>query len=59
MDLLVNENLNLAGCANLESGVNQLGNLLKLADVGLAEDGLGAVGLDILDHLLSSLLATS
>lgn len=57
MNLLVNKNLNLASCANLKGSVNQLGNLLKLANVGLAENGLGAIGLDILDHLLSSLLA--
>lgn len=53
----MDENLNLARLANLLRRLNNTGNLLRLADVRLHHDGLGAVGLDLLGHLLGALAA--
>lgn len=55
--LLVNENLYLAGCADLERRLYKLGNFLGLADIGLDDDSFGPTGLNLLGHLLCSLPA--
>lgn len=56
-DALVDENVNLARRANLLGRVDDAGDLVCLAHIGLHDDGLGAVGLDLLRHLLGTLAA--
>lgn len=58
MGKLVNQDLNLASLANLQRSFNQLGDLIALADVCLADDRLGTVRLNFLCNLLRTLLAT-
>jgi hypothetical protein len=53
----MDKNLNLSSAANFESSVDNLGNLVRLSDVGLDHDGLHAQGLNILAHLLGALAA--
>lgn len=53
----MDKNLNLASGADLQRSVNQLGDILALANVGLDDDGLGAVGFNLLGNLLSALFA--
>jgi hypothetical protein len=57
MHLLVNENLNLASGADLQGSVNQLGDLVSFADVGLDNNSLGAISLNLFGDLLSPLSA--
>lgn len=54
---LVDENLDLAGGADLEGGVDNALQLVQLADIGLHDDGLCAVGLDLSGNLVGTLLA--
>lgn len=56
-DALVNENLNLACLADLESTVYQSRNLVQFTDVRLADDGFGAIAFDLLRYLLDALTA--
>ena len=54
----MDEDLDLASRADLERGIDELGCLRGLAHVGLDDDGLGAVGLDLLSYLLGALATT-
>lgn len=53
----MDEDLNLARGAELQSGLHDLGDLRDLAHVGLDHHRLGAVGLDLLGNLLRALPA--
>ena len=56
-DALVDENINLARGANLLRSLNNTGDLVRLAHVGVDHNGLGTVGLDLLRHLFGALAA--
>lgn len=53
----MNQDLNLASLANLQSSFDQLRDLVGLAYVCLADDSLGTVRLNFLCNLLRTLLA--
>lgn len=53
----MDENVNLSCRADLLGRVDDAGDLVRLAHIGVNDDGLGAVGLDLLRHLLSALAA--
>lgn len=54
----MNKNLDLARLADLQGSLDKLGDIRHLAHICLAEDGLGAIALNLLDDLLGTLTAT-
>jgi len=52
--ILVNDNLDLASLGDLQSRVDEEWDLIKVADVGFAQDGFRSDFLDVVDHLLGT-----